>query len=371
MMLLLALLVSVQLTCRALTATSGIPHSNSLQHGVQGVAFRSGMPSLWSSRRIAQNDRRTCHPSRPRIGEQTIFTHMTLSDHVSHNSLTTSSDARTSPRSLNSTTTIANTTFRIPTATHLTTISSYQIQHPLTSDQTFCISSHLCRHSHPQSFGFHPAGSKLSSGLFRLSCPLLVQAIDEWENRGGVREMNDWLLHKDIRTRNNTSEEYNVDWKKTAYRDANEMQRKIRQELLVGPEDRARLVDKLGEYNAQRFMESGVAGMPPQGMDVKCIHAHVADHLCRVSSNTSTSDSASALDDILYGDSGNLIGRRALQILHQKGISILGNDECCQQCNGSEGWEYVPRKNRRGLKSTRMRRKELRNENVAPLDGAS
>ena len=105
-------------------------------------------------------------------------------------------------------------------------------------------------------------------------------------------------------------------------------------------------------------MESGIAGIPPeQTFVVKCIHAHVADHLSRVSFTTTTEQSA--LYTILNGE-GNVIGQRALQILHDKGVQVLGNDECWQQCSGIEGWKYTAKKNRSGLKSTRLRRKELK-----------
>lgn len=253
-------------------------------------------------------------------------------------------------------TTIANTTFRIPTSDDLNTISTHQVYHPLTPAQTFCISKNLCKHCYPQAFGFHPtAGSKLSSGLFRLSCPLLVQAIDDWEASGGVRELSDWLMQND--TRKNCDERIVDDgynWKQTGYQNANDMQRRIRQEL-VSSDDRRYLVEKLGEYNTDKFMNSGIAGIPPdQTFDVKCIHAHVADHLCRVSASE-----IPTLDNILHRD-GNVIGQKALELLQAKGVDILGNDICWQQCSGGKGWSYVARKNRRRLKSTRLRRKELK-----------
>jgi hypothetical protein len=119
-------------------------------------------------------------------------------------------------------------------------------------------------------------------------------------------------------------------------------------------------------------MESGIAGIPrdtsrypEQTFDVKCIHAHVADHLCRVSS--AVTPEQSSLDTILHGE-GNVIGQRALQQLHAKGVRILGNDVCWQQCSGGEGWRYVARKNRSGLRSTRIRRKEMRDEAEAEVE---
>lgn len=50
-----------------------------------------------------------------------------------------------------------------------------------------------CRHGFPQAFAFHPVGYKISSGLFRLSCPLLVKAIDKLEEDGGLEDVNDQL----------------------------------------------------------------------------------------------------------------------------------------------------------------------------------
>lgn len=47
-----------------------------------------------------------------------------------------------------------------------------------------------CRYGFPQAFAFDPCGHKVSSGLFRLSCPKLVQAIDELEDEGGIEEVN-------------------------------------------------------------------------------------------------------------------------------------------------------------------------------------
>lgn len=41
-----------------------------------------------------------------------------------------------------------------------------------------------CSHGFPQAFVFHPSKRVLNSGLFRLSCPLLVKAVDEYEAAG-------------------------------------------------------------------------------------------------------------------------------------------------------------------------------------------
>lgn len=246
-----------------------------------------------------------------------------------------------------------NQTFRSPTPESLDTIQQRQLGHNLQPSQVFCLSSKLCKYSHPQAFGFHPTnGPKLVSGMFRLSCPLLVEAIDEWEGEGGVRELSDWLRQKD--------KGEDGDWKERGYDNANRMQKKIRMEL-VSDEDREKLSSRLGEYNAKRFLESGVAGIPAdQTFNVKCIHAHVADHLCRCSTSPESDASPTSVTD------GNIIGRRALEILqYRRGVPINGNDVCWQQCNMNHeqqptDWNYTPKKNRQKLKSTRQRRRELR-----------
>ena len=247
------------------------------------------------------------------------------------------------------TTIIANQTFLRPTAQNLQTIQERQVFHKLQPSQVFCVSS-PCKHGFPQAFGFHPTnGKKLVSGLFRLSCPLLVQQIDEWENRGGVREATDWLRNDDSGV------------KRKGYEKANEIQKQIRSELVGGRvgDDYDKLVSRMGEYNAGKFLESGVAGIPPsQTFNVKCLHAHVADHLCRSSLSNSTSSTVG----------GNVIGEYALSILqNQRGVPIFGNEVCWQQCSCDHeqqpfDWSYVPKKNRQGLRSTRQRRKELREE---------
>ena len=138
------------------------------------------------------------------------------------------------------TTTIAGYTFHQQTRDHLDTIER-QLQHPIKSEQVFGISTNLCKYGHPQAVGFHPTrGPKLVSGLFRLSCPLLCEAIDTYENSGGVRQMSDWLRIKD-------RDKDDQDWKQKGYQAANEAQKNIRMEL--AKDDTDKLVEKMGEVS--------------------------------------------------------------------------------------------------------------------------
>jgi len=251
---------------------------------------------------------------------------------------------------------IANHTFRSPTNEQLQTIQDRQVFHALQPSQVFCTSSNLCRHGHPQAFGFHPTkGRKLVSGLFRLSCPLLCEAIDEYEGEGGVRQMSDWLRSKDVITdrKRHDNNRHEEGWKREGYENANAAQQQIRREL--AKDDMKKIVSRMGEYNANAFMGSGVAGIPPsQTYNVKCVHAHVADHLCRRSPSSNDNDNDDDNNSKAEED-GNIIGKHALQILEKRGVPINGNDVCWQQCNvnherESSDWSYLAKKNRSGLR---------------------
>mmetsp|Transcript_14055 Transcript_14055/g.21469 ORF Transcript_14055/g.21469 Transcript_14055/m.21469 type:complete len:310 (-) Transcript_14055:26-955(-) len=249
--------------------------------------------------------------------------------------------------SLNKTICIAGEEYRTPSVNDMECIQERQLEHKV---QAFAVGK-KCRHGFPQAFGFHPIlGKKVTSGLFRLSCPLLVQAVDEWENEGAVREMSDMVR---------SSKELSVN-----YREVNRRTAAIRKDLVEHQQGGLDMLQsKLGEYNTERFLLSGIAGIPPEHTwDVKCLHAHVADHLCRCGSKK--------------GYSNNKIGEKALQKLsNERGIDVMGNNYCWQQCDISrermpEDWSYVPRKNRQGLRSTRKRRKELRGDISDEVDGS-
>lgn len=231
---------------------------------------------------------------------------------------------------------IAGDEYETPSPRDIECIEERQLEHKV---QAFAVGQR-CRHGFPQAFGFHPIlGPKVTSGLFRLSCPLLVQAIDEWENEGAVREMSDMVRSSDDMSSN--------------YVEANRRTAAIRRDLIERHEGGLDLVRaKLGPYNSERYMSSGIAGIPSEHTwDVKCLHAQVADYLCRPNDDR---------------DEGNAIGKEALRKLaEEKGIDILGTDSCCQQCDVGrertpEDWSYIPKKNRQGLRRTRKRRKELR-----------
>lgn len=88
-----------------------------------------------------------------------------------------------------------------PSEEDLRVIKERQIGHEL-SNVIGC--GGRCKHGYPQAFAFDPLSraawlggrdrkSRIESGLFRLSCPLLVKAIDEWEAEGAVRLINEQM----------------------------------------------------------------------------------------------------------------------------------------------------------------------------------
>jgi hypothetical protein len=79
---------------------------------------------------------------------------------------------------------------RPPSKSELDVISNRQLLHPVNA--VGVASRTRCMHGHPQAFVSAPVSEmgKFSSGIFRLTCPWLVKAVDEWEAEGAVREMN-------------------------------------------------------------------------------------------------------------------------------------------------------------------------------------
>ena len=133
-----------------------------------------------------------------------------------------------------------------------------------------------CSHGFPQAFVYSPFGSeKPNAGGCRLSCPLLVQAVDELENGGGLREFRKQRL------------EPSHTWR-TRLRDTNLAHAAYRCSV-VGVSEVASAKRSYGVEFVQRLLGSGVAGMSiyeaedvTKRHDVKCFHAQLADWLCRV-----------------------------------------------------------------------------------------
>ena len=131
----------------------------------------------------------------------------------------------------------------------------------------FAVEAARCRHGFPRAFVRLPVTSKISSGMLRLSCPFLVKAIDEWEAKGGIEELNAALSETgDLRE---------------SFVLANQAWQEIRGNS-VSHEQKEYVVSIIGAKGLHNFMDSGIIGVSQNKTDdVKCIHAHVADYLVR------------------------------------------------------------------------------------------
>eukprot|EP00903_Cladosiphon_okamuranus_P016122 g14878.t1 len=188
-----------------------------------------------------------------------------------------------------------------------------------------------CRHGFPQAFAFDPCGHKVSSGLFRLSCPLLVQAIDQLEDEGGIEDVNARLA---------SDESLRED-----FMAVNLAHGQLRRRL-VTPDKMSVVEETIGKQGADRFLDSGITGVTPGKVrDAKCLHAHVADALMR-------------------GRDANAIGRSTLELLEARGVRTDGGDRCSEQCNyrveeTADSWRYTPQKNKQRLQMKKVRRKRM------------
>ena len=166
-----------------------------------------------------------------------------------------------------------------------------------------------CRHGCPQAFVWEPEKRHsrrkdkfpLEGGLFRLSCPYLVKAVDEWEAEGAVNELNAAVsgrsefdrLQRPLADATASNANATADGNATALAhslgDAHYGHALARLALL-GEE---RVHSLLDEYpldhaygpNLRLVLQSGIAGHVPGKVDVKCVHAQLADYLCRSGAN--------------------------------------------------------------------------------------
>jgi len=202
-----------------------------------------------------------------------------------------------------------------------------------------------CRWGHPQALAWDPLARHghgerrvpIDSGLFRLSCPMLVKAIDEWESEGAVVALNaevalndtSSLRREDLITAN------------IAHATARREIAGERLELLLANETQGSHTEKL----IRMVASSGIAGQTPHKADVKCLHAQMADHLCRSRSNA--------------------VGARIERGLEARGVRLDGDDRCWQQCDlavpeAESTWWYTPVKNRWKLRKQKERRRAQR-----------
>mgnify|MGYP001953669601 CR=1 FL=1 len=128
---------------------------------------------------------------------------------------------------------------------------------------------------------------------FWLTCPYLVDAVSRLESTGWIARI---------------SQEIKADGAaREALRAAHEGAARLRSSLLSG--EMARRLESLSPAAVERLTQVGVAGSR-QWEAVKCLHAHLADHL---------------------GRSDNPVGRRVAALLAERGVSLSGSPACASE----------------------------------------
>jgi len=199
----------------------------------------------------------------------------------------------------------------------------------------------LCRHGFPQAFAMDPlpkATGRMNSGLLKLTCPLLVRAIDTLEDEGFMEDLNKKLADS------NQLQDSAIA--------AHNAHASVRQELL----DRADvdvIRNRLGDRGTDAFLKSGVAGASAGAIaDAKCLHAWLADYMFR-----------GTIED----DDRHEMGEAILNMLNDRGIDISGIETCSDSCDPNSRTVPTPPvpRNKQRLKAdkekARIRRKKESN----------
>ncbi|WP_324669143.1 DUF501 domain-containing protein [Geochorda subterranea] len=128
---------------------------------------------------------------------------------------------------------------------------------------------------------------------FWLTCPYLVEAVSRLESTGWIARISQ-AIKADPAARQ-------------ALRAAHEGAARLRSSLLT--REMTRRLERLSPAAVQRLAQVGVAGSR-QREAVKCLHAHLADHL---------------------GRSGNPVGRRVAALLAERGVWLSGSPACASE----------------------------------------
>jgi hypothetical protein len=203
-------------------------------------------------------------------------------------------------------------------------------------------STSKCQHGYPQVFLLNPIvdNKRMNSGLVKLSCPLLVRAIDEMEDEGYISKFTEWVQQEE-KVQTSVQESHNIHAtvrKQLIRSDDNDNNNSTTTALQS-------LTDKLGENGAQAFLNSGIAGASIDKPDVKCLHAWLGDYL--------------------YRSTDNILGEEIAHVLEQeRGIPMCGTADCHKFCNPTSTVLVEPPKprNKQRLKTKKELTRRKRNK---------
>ncbi len=180
----------------------------------------------------------------------------------------------------------------------------------------------------------------MNSGLLKLTCPLLVRAVDDLEDAGFIAQFNAKLLESDTVGGESKLQK--------AMRSAHQTHASVRMELLQTNELREVLDLRLGHNAAKSFLSAGVAGASSEAVsDVKCLHAWLGDYLFR-------------------GADASPLGAMVAEILIDRGIDLHGRTDCQRYCDPLSSLAASPPtpRNKQRLKTTKERTRRLKNKIV-------
>jgi len=168
-----------------------------------------------------------------------------------------------------------------------------------------------CQHGFPQVFAMDPFpnSKRLNSGLVKLTCPLMVRAIDELEDHGVIGKINKVVSEGSDDERKSSLQ--------ASITESHLVHASVRNQLIASQDEKDLIRAKLGDSHFAAFMSSGVAGASPDAVtDVKCLHAWFGDYLFR-------------------GPEESLVGALVANILRERGFTECGNADCRQYCDPS------------------------------------
>jgi len=216
-------------------------------------------------------------------------------------------------------------------------------------------SSYNCRHGCPQAFAMDPMPAttgRVNSGLIKLTCPLLVNAIDALEDEGMISALSKKMGE-------------DQDWQRSA-RDIHVEHAQIRKQMITG-DGRAGdgdgdsqqmdvLKERLGEKGTNSFLDSGVAGSTLDSLDVKCIHAWMGDYLFRFNDGNEPLSASSS--------SPTPLGKAICEGLAEKGVDLRGTVNCSVYCDPNSSLPSAPPnpRNKQRLKSRKEVARRKRNK---------
>lgn len=204
-----------------------------------------------------------------------------------------------------------------------------------------------CQHGYPQVFLLNPlVGEKrMNSGLLKLTCPLLVNAIDQMEDDGYIANFTEQV---------ESSEEWTASCQTRHEIHANARKEIVMRTKSSSDDPMSILEQKLGEKGAEAFLNSGIAGATVEKPDVKCLHAWLGDYLFHVSSSSDNTDK-------------HYLGEAIAAVLQDREVPLSGNADCQQYCNLQASGAPPKPRNKQRLKTQkekdRRKRKREREQN--------